>query len=134
LFPQCIYFWYPRVLCHSFLAVVYMDNKIKGNECIHVTIYIYCLNICSGHVTYIKHQPINILPELNCLTYIIVLLLLAADSRAIINDIDVILLGFMIQIIYTMVFRVKQLTKLTLRVHSHASCSLSRFAFDCLTV
>ena len=34
--------------------------------------------------------------------------LLLSESRAVINDLDVILHGFMLQIIYTTVFRVKQ--------------------------
>jgi hypothetical protein len=44
----------------------------------------------------------------------VVLLLL--ESRSIINDLDVILHGFMSQIIYSTVFRVKRLNNLTIRV------------------
>jgi hypothetical protein len=44
--------------------------------------------------------------------------LLLSESRAIINDLDVILHGFMLQVIYTTVFRVtvKRLSNLRLRV------------------
>jgi len=44
--------------------------------------------------------------------------LLLSESRAIINDddLDVILHGFMLQIIYIMVFRVKRINNLTFRV------------------
>ena len=44
-----------------------------------------------------------------------VVLLLLSESCEIINDLDVILHGFMLQIIYTTGFRVKRLSKLTLR-------------------
>jgi hypothetical protein len=40
--------------------------------------------------------------------YIWAVVLLLSESHAIINDLDVILHGFMLQIIYTKVFRVKQ--------------------------
>ena len=39
--------------------------------------------------------------------------LLLSESRTIINDLDVILHGFLLQIIYTTVFRVKQLNNRT---------------------
>jgi hypothetical protein len=39
-----------------------------------------------------------------------------SESHAIINDLDVILHGFMLQFIHTTVFRVKQLNNLKLRV------------------
>ena len=41
---------------------------------------------------------------------------LPPESRAIINDLDVILHGFMLQITYTTLFQVKRLNNLTLRV------------------
>jgi len=41
---------------------------------------------------------------------------LLSESRAIISDLDVILHGFILQIIYTTVFRVKRLNNFTLRI------------------
>jgi hypothetical protein len=41
---------------------------------------------------------------------------LLSESRANLNDLDMILHGFMLQIIYTTVFRVKQLSDFTFRV------------------
>jgi hypothetical protein len=48
--------------------------------------------------------------------YIWNVVLLLSESRAIINDLDDILHGFMLQIIYTTVFRVKRLKNITLGV------------------
>ena len=47
--------------------------------------------------------------------YIWAVVLLLSESRTIINDLDVILHGFVLQIIYTTVFRVKRFNNLTLR-------------------
>jgi len=49
-----------------------------------------------------------------CTLYIWVVVLLLSQSCAIINDLDVILHGFMLQIIYTTVFQVIWLNNLTL--------------------
>jgi len=68
------------------------------------------------------HDPPQILVRFNIIYYsdtiyctlsIWPVALLLSESRAIINDLDVILHGFMVQIIYTTVFRVKTLNNLT---------------------
>jgi hypothetical protein len=58
-----------------------------------------------------------------CTLIIWSVVLLLSESSAIINDLNVILHGFMLQIIYTMVFRVKRLNNLTLHIR----------LFNCLT-
>jgi hypothetical protein len=48
--------------------------------------------------------------------------LLLSESCAVINDLDVILHGFMLQIIYTTVFRVKRLNHVNLKIYSCLPC------------
>ena len=52
-----------------------------------------------------------------CTIQIWAVVLLLSESHAIINNLDVILHGFMLQIIYTTVFRVKQLNNRTWTLH-----------------
>ena len=59
-----------------------------------------CYNTCGYEILYTCWAVVLLLPE----------------RRAIINDLDVILQGFVLQIIYTTVFRVKHLNNLTPRV------------------
>jgi len=49
-------------------------------------------------------------------TFNLAVVLLLSESRAIINDLEVKLHGFMLQIIYTTVFRFKRLNNITFRV------------------